>query len=120
MARNEESTPLFGEKVSFAEAYPNIENILIEVEETGKGVDSSNRKRRYTKQYLPGEFIRCSSPVCRGPGFHLGFHLYNMVSEGNTEFQKTDLCKGCESPRRNCPNTFNFKITIKYKAANGE
>jgi hypothetical protein len=120
MAKNEDSTPLFGKKVSFAEAYPQIEDITVEVQESGKGADSSNRNRRYTKDHFPGDFIACSNPVCSRQGFFLGFYLHGMVSEGKTELEKTDLCKGSESPRRSCPNTFKFKIAIKYKHADSK
>lgn len=115
-----ESMPVFGKKVSFEEAYPQIGDIVIEVEEFGKGVDSYNRRRRYTKQYLPGEFVNCSNPVCFAGGFHLGSHLHKMVSESKTELEDSELCRGNEgSPKgrrmyRKCVNTFKFKITIKY------
>lgn len=63
-----ESTYLFGEKTSFAEAHPQIDDIRIEVSEQGKGVDSFNRDRLYTKRNLPGEYVNCSNSTCYGGG----------------------------------------------------
>ena len=114
MGRKDQGMPLFGSQTTFAEAYPQIEDITVEVEEIGKGVNSSNRNRRYTKEHFPGDYVSCSSPVCSRQGFFLGFYVNSMVLERKAELEKMDLCKGSESPRRGCPNTFKFKITIKY------
>jgi hypothetical protein len=120
-----ESTPVFGRKTTFAEAYPEIEDIVIEVEETGDSVDSENRHRRYTTKYLPGEFINCSNPMCYGGGFHLGSYLHSMVSEQKTELEESTLCRGNEgSPKgrriyRKCLNLFKVKINITYKVTQG-
>ena len=114
MARKDHSMPLFGSNTTFTKAYPQIEDITVEVEERGKGVNSSNRKRRYTKEHFPGDFVRCSSPVCSRQGFFLGFYINSMLLEKRTELEKMDLCRGSESPHRGCPNTFKFKIAIKY------
>ena len=63
-----ESTLLSGKNTSIVEAYPQIEEIEVQLEETGRGVESWNRDRRYTKEYLPGEFINRSNPMCYGGG----------------------------------------------------
>jgi hypothetical protein len=116
-----ESNSFFTEKTSFAKAYPQIEDIVIEVEESGKGVDSWNRKRTYTKPYLPGEYVNCSNTLCYGGGFSIGRPLYEMISESKTESEGTAICKGnMGSPKgkriyRSCGNFFRFKITVKYK-----
>jgi hypothetical protein len=118
-----ESAYLFGEKTSFAEAHPEIEDISVEVEEHGKGVDSSNRTRTHTKSNLPGEFVSCHNPMCYGGGFQLGLYLFSMTSSKKTEFEETTLCVGNEgSPKggriyRRCVNTFKIKIHIIYKGA---
>jgi len=116
-----ESTPLFGRKTTFAEAYPQIEDIEVEVEETGRGVESRSRSRRYTKEYLPGEFVNCSNPMCYGGGFQLGLYLHGMVSGKKTELEESALCSGNEgSPQgrrvyRKCLNLFRLKIKVTYK-----
>ena len=116
-----ESAYLFGEKTSFAEAYPQIEDITVEVKEQGKGVDSLNRERMYTKRNLPGEFVNCNNPTCYGGGFQLGHYLYEATAARKNEVEETTMCVGYEgSPKggriyRKCVNTFRIKITLTYK-----
>jgi hypothetical protein len=116
-----ESTPMFGTKGTLAEVYPQIKDIIVEVQESGYGVDSWNSNRTYTKDFFPGEFIDCSNPSCFGGGFQLGSYLRRMVTEGNTELEDSKSCRGNEgSPKgrriyRSCINTFEFKIKIQYE-----
>jgi hypothetical protein len=117
----ERNTFLDESKVSFREAFPQIEDIIIEVEESGRGVDSRDRKRSYARQDFPGEYVNCSNTLCYGGGFSIGRPLRAMVSEIQTEFEGSSLCKGRQgSPKGkrtygSCPNFFQFKITVKYK-----
>lgn len=120
-----ESIPLFGRKTTFAEAYPQIEDIEVEVEETGRGVESWSRSRRYAKEYLPGEFVNCSNPMCYGGGGQLGLYLHGMVSGKKTELEESALCSGNEGSfqgrrvYRKCLNLFRLKIKVTYKDAQG-
>ena len=51
------------EKATFAKAFPEIEQCIVEVQETGHGVSGwiQDDVERYTN---PGEYINCSNPVC--------------------------------------------------------
>lgn len=116
-----ESKYVFVNKVSFEEAFPEIEDIIITVEESGKGFDNLNNKHTYTKQNFPGEYIDCSNPLCYSEGFSLGKIIRNMVKEKKTELETLEICLGYEgSPKgkkyyRDCLNQFRVKISIKYK-----
>jgi hypothetical protein len=114
-----QSTPAFGRKVSFDEAYPEIEDVVVEVKENGYG--SYGASRTYAKAYFPGEFIDCSNPSCYGGGFSIGQIIYEMKRNRQTEYATSKICKGCEgSPKgrrryRSCINVFEIKVTVKYR-----
>lgn len=110
-------------KVAFSEAFPQIEYVVVAVEESGRGVNPEDKTRSYrSKDLSVGEYIgSCSNPLCYGGGIRVGSYLRQMVSENKTEHEYTDLCKGKNaSPkgRRSygpCNNHFRVKITIKYR-----
>ena len=111
---------LFSKKVSFEEAFPEIEDLTVEVEERGKGVREWDRKRTYGKKYL-GEYIDCSNSICYNGGFSIGSILREMVKKKKTTEEGSVSCQGYEgSPKgriryRSCINFFNYNISIKYK-----
>ena len=110
----------FGEKVSFDEAYPGIEDIRVEVIEYGHGA-KGGAASYYTRKNTPGEFVNCSNLNCYGGGFSLGQILREMVGKKQKNFETTKTCKGYEgSPKgrkkyRDCFNSFEIKVSIKYK-----
>jgi hypothetical protein len=112
---------VFAKKVSFDEAFSEIEDLTVEVEESGHGISGWNRKSTYRKQYFPGEYIDCSNPLCYNGGFSIGSILRKMVRNKQTELETSKLCQGNEgSPRgrriyRKCMNFFKIKVSIKYK-----
>jgi hypothetical protein len=119
-----ESQPVFGEKAPFAQAFPQIETVRIEVEETGRGVGFGRSSGRhtsiYTERYL-GEFVDCSNTLCYNGGVSIGTMLHEAVRKGETTFEASEICRGYEgSPqgRRRygkCMNTFQVKGEIVYK-----
>lgn len=80
---------LFSKKVSFGEAFPEIEDLTVEVEEMGHVIREWNRKRTYGKQYL-GEYIDCSNPICYNGGFSIGSILREMVRKKETTKEGSD------------------------------
>ncbi|MBT1247356.1 MULTISPECIES: hypothetical protein [unclassified Thermosipho (in: thermotogales)] len=112
---------VFGEKVSFEEAFLEIEDIVINVEESGRWINKWNYKRTYTKQNFPGEYIDCRNPLCYNGGFSMGAILRNMVKNRQTELETLEVCQGYEgSPKgkkfyKKCLNQFKIKVSIKYK-----
>ena len=108
------------EKATFAKAFPEIEQCIVEVQETGHGVSGwiQDDVRRYTN---PGEYINCSNPVCYSGGIKLGRPIRDMVRARETETEGSKLCQGSERSTkgrriyRKCTNFFKYKITIKYR-----
>ena len=110
---------MFASKVSFSEAFPQIKNIRVEVEEDGEGIYELSRKRIYSKENM-GEFINCSNPQCYNGGFRIGDIIRNIVENKSGEHETDRYCQGYEgSPKGkkrygSCFNKFNIKVQITY------
>ncbi len=110
---------VFANKVPFEEAFSEIEDVSVEVEESGEGV-SWQGKRTYGKASL-GEHINCSNPICYNGGVSIGSILRGLVRNKQTQAEVTKKCQGYEgSPKgkrkyRDCFNFFKIKVSVKYK-----
>ena len=114
---------LFGKKVSFAEAFPEIEDLRVTVVESGDGVWGDSRTMAYSKAHPPGEYVNCSNPLCYNGGVSLGQIIRNMASTREMELEQEYVsCRGYEgSPKGRrrygpCFNSFAVKIQITYSA----
>lgn len=111
---------IFSQKVPFEEAFPQIEDVKVEIEEGGHGIYSEFRNRFRTKGSL-GEYIDCSNPLCYNGGFSIGEILREMVRAKQSDLETSKLCQGYEgSPKgrrryRRCMNFFKIKVQIKFK-----
>ena len=70
----------------FKEAFPQIQDITVRVEESGKGVYEDFNILLYTIDNPPGEYIDCSNPLCYGGGFSIGQILRQMVRDKKNTF----------------------------------
>ena len=115
-----ERQPVFGQKVPFEEAFPEIDDVRVEVAESGHGMRGKN-KDVHIKGHL-GEYIDCSNPLCYRGGFSIGAILRDMVKDRKEQFETTKGCQGYEgSPKGrrkygSCPHLFRVLVTVKYKA----
>lgn len=106
---------------SFDKAFPNIEDVKVELKEYGEDVDQWSHNRTYSKQYFPGEYIDCSNKLCYNGGISIGSIIRDMIYNKQTEFETSKLCQGHEgSPKgrriyRKCLNSFELKVSLKYK-----
>jgi hypothetical protein len=113
---------LFSRKGTFEEAFPEIDEVVVEFEEHGHVPRAYQHKRKYTKDNL-GEYIDCSNPPCYDGGFSIGRILREMVAKRQTKLETTKCCQGNEaSPKgkriyRSCANFFKVKVNIKYKGS---
>lgn len=110
---------VFGTKVGFAEAFPEIKALKVTVMETGHVGYGGKRTHSYTEVSV-GEYIDCSNPLCYNGGTSLGSHLREMVHERKEEGEFTDICRGNEASAkgrrvyRKCVNLFRSTISIEY------
>lgn len=119
-----ETDYVFSKKWSFEEAFPDIEDVQVEVTESEDMIWAKNPETLvYTKQHLPGEFINCSNTLCYSGGVSVGEILRNMVRNKQTETEVSSKCRGYEgSPKgkrksRSCMHHFRIKVELKYKNA---
>jgi hypothetical protein len=103
---------------TFDEAFPQIADVVIEVQESGKIPEHSSGKRIYRKGEF-GESIPCRNPACNNKGISAGWILREMVRNNQTHLETTEVCEGRESMGRgqyyDCLNRFAIKATITYK-----
>jgi hypothetical protein len=115
-----ETNFFLGEKVGFEAAFPQIEDLIVEVEEKGDGVPWDGKQYRYGKT-TGGEYVNCSNPRCYNGGFHLGGIIRSMISQKQTNLETSTICQGQEgSPKgrriyQECMNYFKIKVSITYK-----
>jgi len=128
-SRRQKASDVFGESEfvfvsktdSFDKAFPEIEDVKVEVTESGEGITQLNRERIYGKQTFPGEYINCPNPMCYNGGFSIGEIIRDMIRNKQAELVTYKMCQGYEgSPKgrrryRSCVNSFDIKVTIKYK-----
>ncbi|MBI2656911.1 hypothetical protein HYX03_04170 [Candidatus Woesearchaeota archaeon] len=115
-----ESDYLFSKKTPFEQAFSEIKSVIVDVEETGYGINQWNHKSRYTEKTL-GEFINCQNPICYNGGFSVGSILREMIKNKQTTISgKYEGCQGYEgSPKgkrryRSCINHFKVSVQINY------
>lgn len=116
------SMPVFGSKVPFAEAFPDITDIRIEVSESSLG-GGRQHHAVCTRDHLPGEYVDCSNPLCYRGGVSIGSILREMVRTRHMTAEVTRLCQSNEgSPKgrriyRKCLHSFKIKVTLTYTEA---
>lgn len=104
-------------KCGFDEAFPEIAELRINVQELRYNVEV------YSRQYGRNisEFVNCNNRLCYNGGFSIGDILRQMVAEKEAEKDVTVFCQGYEgSPKgmrryRNCMHRFKVHIDVKYK-----
>ena len=106
--------PLFGKKVSFQEAFPQIDKINVDV-----------KRVRYADEEIiywgGGEYVDCDYELCYNGGFRIEKIIRLMVDNKETKKEGSCFCQGYEgSPKgrrrsRSCMNLFKYKIHIDYK-----
>src|ERR1017187_6946981 len=108
----------FVPKTNFEGAFPNIQDVTVEVTET----DDNGRESRgtYWKDNF-GQYINCSNSQCYNGGFDIGSAISSLYFRKLTEGEGNTDCQGYEgSPKGKrkgypCEHKFHYKIHIVYK-----
>lgn len=111
------SAPFLGRKVSFAQAYPNIEKLVVEVNEYVDFWKKNDGFYPYTKVLTEksfSEYVNCHSSSCDGGGFNINNILHEIVENSETAAKDTVNCIGHIKSQR-CTHTFEYSIKVTYK-----
>ena len=107
------------EKVEFSQAFPEIENLDVEVTEYDFG--HVLRSRHYSA-HSAGEYINCSNKLCYNGGFHLGEIIRQMTPDRQVKKKVNLFCQGFEgSPKSrtlydSCDHSFDVTVSLVYKS----
>lgn len=115
---SDDSGRVFGtEYDSFEEAFPNVAEFEIHVEETD--MVETQRSMTYDIDSLSGGKIRCTNDLCENGGVRIEPLISGMIRNDETELETTESCTGHESMGRNksrtCVHMFHIDIEIEYK-----
>lgn len=116
------STPFFGAKSFFEDAFPEIETVSVKVD-FGYDYHLGRLVFEYNAKSLPGECIDCRNPRCFGGGFSIGEILRQMIRTGETVYNNQISCRGYEgSPKGrrrygSCDQSFKVHIKLECKIA---
>ena len=114
------SSFVFGQKSTFEQAFPQINDITVRVREIGYGMPPGYETRLYSKQDLC-EYVNCRNYSCYNGGVRVGDMIRDMIRERKTHLEGSKYCQGYEgSPKgrrryRSCTNSFEVVIDIEYK-----
>ncbi|MDD5589084.1 MAG: hypothetical protein PHP92_03470 [Candidatus Nanoarchaeia archaeon] len=121
---------IFASRGTFDEVFPNFEDVIIDVTESGDGlfypgIGSDNKSRKHSVKERGG-LIGCSNPSCKQGGFEMDFIIHNMVRKNETTRIDSMFCAGWEGSKKlrykhnKCMNKIDYKITIIYKEGYNE
>jgi hypothetical protein len=115
------SNRVFGSLTKFDEAFPDLEDAIVEWEETGAGLDEWSRGPHTVSLRHRGGLLRCSNPLCRRGGFEVDLEVSLLRMKHETEKAGELWRPGDEgSPKgrrmgRRCLNRIKYKLTLKYR-----
>lgn len=86
---------LFSELATFEDAFPQLEDAVVEYREEGKGATGVTGRAAASDETLEG-LIPCSNPACRSGGFEVDLLFHEMIQEGETQREGILACPGTE------------------------
>lgn len=106
---------MFSSPAPFAEVFPEIEDITVEIKEEGYMVSKKatyNLTMETLRPHIPCNNISCK----KNSGFDLQPIITDMVRNKKTILDTSAGCNGTEtSMKRDCLNAYDVRISIKYK-----
>jgi hypothetical protein len=88
---------LFSEPATFEEAFPRLEDAVVEYREEGPGAPGTAQRATARGDTLEG-LIPCSNPGCRSGGFEVDLVFHEMIEAGERERQGALRCPGSLRP----------------------
>jgi hypothetical protein len=110
----------------FLNAFPTLENVLIESWQEGVGVGNPYTSTLPSRTYgLPrpvtSRVIPCANRNCRRGGFDMFQDISEMMREKLATKEFVKICLGDEGSSKagklgwNCVNTLHYRLTLKLK-----
>src|SRR2546426_11520267 len=121
--RHRGPNPFDSGALTLAEAFPEIADLTVEVEqyEYGSSGGRGAKRKHVLKRDRIGQPIRCDNPSCWKGGFDLHGMLLEMVAARSAEAERSAICGGSErSPQgrrvysAHCGNHFKVCVQITY------
>ena len=115
-------TPVMAKKVdTFAEAYPTVTSLQLEVVEDEGGLGRTYPPHSLTERQFSA-VVDCHNQFCYGGGVDIGRFLHRKVDEKQTVIDETLYCQGYEGTKtkrnRSCTHRFSVKGKVVYKSGN--
>lgn len=86
---------LFSELTTFEDAFPQLEDAVVEYREEGKGATGGTGRAAASDESLEG-LIPCSNPGCRSGGFEVDLLFHEMIQAGEVQREGVLACPGSE------------------------
>lgn len=86
---------LFSELATFEDAFPQLEDAIVEYREEGEGASGTTGRAAAAAETLEG-LIPCSNPACRSGGFEVDLLFHEMIQAGQAEREGVLACPGTE------------------------
>ena len=104
---------------TFAEAYPTVATLRLEVVEDEGGLGKTYPPHSITERQFTA-IVNGHNQLCYGCGVNIGQFLHRKVDEKQTGIEDTLYCQGYEGTKtkrnRSCTHRFSVKGTIVYKS----
>jgi hypothetical protein len=118
------SRRLFGTQTDFLGAFPNVESVRVDLEESGNFPigQSPHMRKRSLRNNEVGSSLRCSNPRCKQGGYSIEVIVSSMVAQRESAKELTVRCNGHEgSPKGRrrgdpCYNRIKGEVQITYKS----
>ena len=108
----------------FEDAFPGMDDVIIEVTQTGHMVPKSLREPQvFRKSNWPWEYMDCNNPRCLGGRHSVRVIVREMARGRLIDVTDTRTCGGREVGQRvhprggGCMNVFSFNVSIAYESA---
>ncbi len=111
------------ERLSFTEAYPQIEDLEMTVTEMDFESLPDGKSYVYTMKEPPGGRFSCHNPRCKEGGFLIQDILGEMVRQRERSRKEELGCPGHEllgRTKRPCDHSFKIAIELKYRSGKVE
>ena len=105
---------------TFAEAFPSVASIEVEIEiRRGGPLDERPQRRYYSVASITREPVKCNNPLCHGGGWSVWDAVRDVVEKRERQTKRGGVCQGSErmnrTNSRTCLALFQANISVVYQ-----